>query len=74
MAWEAKNDKVDMWLRACSGGIAGFLGPSYLSCCTSYLIDFDRSCIIVHIGCRLIVFRSSNTSSSPALPDNLTLS
>ena len=42
-------------------GIRGFLGPLYVSCCTSYLTGFERFCI----GCRLMVFCMS--SNSPGL-------
>ena len=41
------------------GVIKGFLGPLYVTCCTSYLTDFERSCI----GCRLIVFCMGSNSA-----------
>ena len=39
-------------------GHQGLLGSIVVSCCTSYLSGFERSCI----GCRVMVFRLGATS------------
>ena len=58
MTWVAKNDRRGTCLVASYIGIGDFLGPSYLSCCTSFLMGFERS----YIGCRLITFWIGSTS------------
>ena len=60
-AWEANSDRGDTWWTAYSGGIGGFLGPLYISCCKSYITGFERSCI----SCRFVVFRLGANDHTP---------